>query len=146
MTFEERVLAVQAKFEEATNELLELVSQTPDAVSKIRRVLNPNADSPQDFEMRQEFVTEVLGEGAPALDRRALPVDGMFLSLNCQKIRDEKSYLIPSGEVWVHVQMWPEDEGYSELLRTAHLRGLSPEQRPREEQLLTSLCVPTPPQ
>jgi hypothetical protein len=112
VTLEQRVLAIKAKFEEATTELLGLVSEDPSRVLEVMRFAeSPSARAPQ-VSGTSELVTRmwVDGEQLPA-EHFLLPWTGRFLEISRRGFRHEKGVIgsIPTGEVFVLVNIWSEN-------------------------------------
>jgi len=136
VNLEERVNAIKAKFEEATQELLDLVSEHPSQLSDImqlahpnmkkrspiavRRVIESTLSAPPDCELLERFeVRNVFFEAQPLSFRHELdPVD----------------VIIPQGEVYILVAMQPENEKRSELLRELNGKRISGEEYHRRHR------------
>ena len=132
MTLEERVLAIKAKFEEATDELLDLASEGPDRFSEAMKLVGaPSVRAPQ-VSGHSELVTRlwVDGEEQP-VERLPLPWTGRFLEIGRREIRHEREpvdVLIPAGEVFVLVNVWPENQARTRAFRELNAGALTPEE------------------
>lgn len=136
MTFEEKVLAIKAKFQEAADELLALVSESPSAVSDILQVVHPNSPS----DIKAEHVVErtlFIPDRSPSTERIGIPY--VFLDFEKQDVRHETSpveTLIPKGQVFVMVGIKPENEKRSQALRDLRTGRLTPDEYSRQRELI----------
>lgn|GEM_PF-6496438 len=132
MTLEERVRAVKAKFEEAADELLALVSESPSQVSDIMRIARPSTEDGPSFSVSSELVERLQVEGhPPSEDRLSLPWEGRFLQVSSRSVRHEKEpvdVLIPEGEVFVLVNVWPENPARTQAFRELNAGAGGPEE------------------
>lgn len=128
MTFEERVLAVKAKFQEAADELLELASQSPSAVSDIMQVAWP--DSRVGWSIRRVVETTITApDGQMAGDRFEVP--NLFVDFDRRRTRHEKhpvDVIVPEARVVVSVGVWPENEKRSDAFRQLAAGDVAPEE------------------
>lgn len=129
MTFEERVLAIKAKFQEAADELLELVSENPGAVSDIMQVAVPQRQKPN-VKVRRLIETSCTGpDGSRWGDRFEVP--NTFMELERRKVRretDPVDVLVPEGRVYLSVGIWPENELMTQAYRELAACDMSPEE------------------
>jgi hypothetical protein len=118
VTFRERVLAAKAKIDEAADELLELVAQSPGAAADVMQILNPRAATVPAVESRDFFKSTLLQDGVEiSSDEFELtPYSHGFERRKIVREESPDTLLVRAG-VLMLVALYPEDEAESERLR-----------------------------
>ena len=111
MKFEQRVLAAKAKLDEAADELLELLAESPSVAGDIMQVLNPTATTIVPIESREFLKSQLFQDGIEtACDEIELsPYSYMF---ERRKIDHDKGRDVVSvkGGVMLILALYPQDE------------------------------------
>lgn len=131
MNLEERVLAIKAKFQEAANELLDLVSESPSAVGDIMQIAAPQ-ERKSDVTVRRIVETCITRGDATYGDRFEIP--NVFMEFSRRHVRHETDpvdVLVPSGEVYLSVGIWPENEIRTDAIRKLTAGTISGEEYQR---------------
>lgn len=119
MTFEERVLAAKAKFEEAVDDLLDLVATSPSAAADVMQILNPGP--PLEGVVREEHshrhVLHYEGGETQTFDFPLPYAWGFQRRRVAHEKNDDPDVLVIKGGVNVLVALEPEDEAANERLR-----------------------------